>query len=257
MIDDELLVTLYWQPITSMHRELLVTLQVVDEVGDVIAESIEPPWSGNASVLTWPGGLAVQDEHSIFLPDGAATDQTRLQVAIGQLYRDGQVRPLPLVGGTITELDLGPINLSSSEPSERVAEGSLGGIVALVGYDPPPPLQVEAGTHLPLTLTWQSLVNAQEDYTVFIHLVGSDGVPLAQIDSEPLAGTYPTSFWRVGEQISDPYHLEIPPGVLAGDYELRVGLYLLSNGQRLPLVSTDGETLGDSILLDQVTITSP
>jgi hypothetical protein len=96
----------------------------------------------------------------------------------------------------------------------------------------------------------------QQDYTVFVHLVDSSGTPLAQRDSQPLAGEYPTSWWRAGERVIDPYLLEIPSSLAPGEYDLLAGFYLLSNGQRLPLLNQDGDTLGESAHLDLVTIRS-
>jgi hypothetical protein len=143
------------------------------------------------------------------------------------------------------------------EPAQLVAEGNLGNLARLVGYDPPPPLQAPLGTSLPLTLTWECLGIFDADYTVFIHLVGPDKRPLAQADSQPLSGAYPTTRWDVGERLADPYRLSIPVDLPPGDYDLLVGMYLLSTGQRLSLLRADGQVLGDSISLRKVTITKP
>jgi hypothetical protein len=97
----------------------------------------------------------------------------------------------------------------------------------------------------------------EADYTVFVHLVGAHGQPLAQVDSQPLAGIYPTSFWSVGERLTDPYLLYIPPDLPPGEYELLVGMYLLSTGARLPVLGVDGQVLGDSISLGPVTVEKP
>jgi hypothetical protein len=142
-------------------------------------------------------------------------------------------------------------------PSKLVTEGNLGSVARLVGYDPSPPLQATAGTTLPLTLTWEATGIFEQDYTVFIHLVGGDKQPLAQADSQPVGGDYATTFWDVGERLGDPYQLVIPSDLPPGEYELLVGMYLPSTGERLPLLAADGQVLGDSISLGQVTVTQP
>jgi hypothetical protein len=75
---------------------------------------------------------------------------------------------------------------------------------------------------------------------------------LAQADSQPLRGTYPTSFWDVGEILLDPYELAVPSGVPPAEYGLYVGMYLPATGERLP--SAGG---GDAIRLTGVTVEAP
>ena len=61
----------------------------------------------------------------------------------------------------------------------------------------------------------------------------------------------------MGERVQDPSLLEIPSGVSPGDYDLRVGMYILETGERLPLLGMEGQVLGDSITLGRVTVTLP
>jgi hypothetical protein len=143
------------------------------------------------------------------------------------------------------------------EPSTLVAEGNLGNVARLVGCDPPQPLHTAAGATLPLTLTWEALGAFEEDYTVFIHVVGADKQPLAQADSQPVGGDYPTTFWDIGQRLADPYRLVIPFDLPPGEYGLLVGMYLFSTGERLPLLGADGQILGDSISLGTVLVTEP
>jgi hypothetical protein len=143
------------------------------------------------------------------------------------------------------------------QPSQLVADATLGETVRLVGYDPPEPLTAAPGTRLPLTLTWESLATTGADYTVFVHLVGADGRPLAQVDSQPLGGAYPTSYWDAGERLADPYLLPIPAGLPLGEYGLLAGMYLLSTGERLQRVGENGQSVGDSISLGRLTVVEP
>jgi hypothetical protein len=143
------------------------------------------------------------------------------------------------------------------EPSQWVDVGVLGGVARLEGYDLPAPPEVTPGATLPLTLTWESLATTDAEYTVFVHLVGPDSRPLAQVDSQPLGGAYPTSYWDVGERLADPYRMHIPEDVLPGEYGLLAGMYLLSTGERLPLLDGDGQPVGDSIPLGRLTIVQP
>jgi hypothetical protein len=109
--------------------------------------------------------------------------------------------------------------------------------------------------HLPssklqLTLFWQPLARPSTDYTTFVHFRTSDGATLAQSDSQPLAGVYPTSRWQPAETIIDPITLPLPEDLPAGTYTLFVGLYRLDTLERLPVANdTSGE---NAIVLAEV-----
>ncbi len=113
------------------------------------------------------------------------------------------------------------------------------------------------GELLDLTLYWQALEEMEESYSVFTHLLGpyneATGGPLwGQDDSLPLRGSYPTTRWEEGEIVVDFYHLPIPPEAPAGEYEIEIGIYLLSTLERLPVRGPGGE--GDRILLGRIRV---
>jgi len=49
----------------------------------------------------------------------------------------------------------------------------------------------------------------------------------------------------------------VPASVPPGDYELRVGIYLLATGERLPLLDVNGQVLSDGISLGAVRVQAP
>jgi 4-amino-4-deoxy-L-arabinose transferase-like glycosyltransferase len=133
---------------------------------------------------------------------------------------------------------------------------TLDGRLELVGYDLPE-ASWQPGDIVPLTLFWQGLVTVSEEYTVFVHLVGGDGGLLAQSDSAPAGGALPTSAWEPGAQIVDRHGLLLPATLAPGEYELQVGMYVPGSGERLHVLSADGESLGDSLSLGRLHVTSP
>ncbi len=116
--------------------------------------------------------------------------------------------------------------------------------------------QPRPGDILQLTLFWQATAPIAERYKVFVHLVDAQGRIMAQRDSEPAGDSRITSAWPVGEVIADNYGLFIPPGSPAGEYSLRIGMYGLFDGRRLP-VSREGQRTGDFIELGRVDIRGP
>jgi len=89
------------------------------------------------------------------------------------------------------------------------------------------------GDVVAVAFDWLAVRGNLPNYTVFVHLVGADGHPVAQHDSEPVDGFRPTSSWTPGERITDRLGVFIPPDVKPGEYGLWAGLYERDTGQRL------------------------
>ncbi|HSD83130.1 MAG TPA: hypothetical protein VLG46_04700, partial [Anaerolineae bacterium] len=66
---------------------------------------------------------------------------------------------------------------------------------------------------------------------------------VAQADSSPQAGAYPTSFWDVDETVVDEHLLPLPAALPAGDYTIVVGLYRLDTGERLSITPGGGSEI--------------
>ncbi len=133
---------------------------------------------------------------------------------------------------------------------------------------PPPPsrlpadlprLDVQFGEHLVLLaaaqertqdglrvrLYWQARTHRPPlDTTLFVHLLDAQGGMLAQQDTRPLGGAYPTFVWDEGELVVTEHALPTPPD----GYRLRVGAYTLPYTSNLP-ASRDGQPLPDNALL--------
>jgi 4-amino-4-deoxy-L-arabinose transferase-like glycosyltransferase len=105
--------------------------------------------------------------------------------------------------------------------------------IALLGYEMDD--AAVPGQALKVTLYWRVLARMDDNYSVFVHLVGEDGALAAQRDSYPGLGNYVTSRWQVGEIIKDTYPVMMPDGAPS---RLRVlaGFYLLASQQRLPIL---------------------
>ena len=109
--------------------------------------------------------------------------------------------------------------------------------------------RVAPGGQVKISLEWQGLQSMQNDYTVFVHLLGPDGILHGQVDAWPVSGTRATSGWTPGETIQDPYTVQLPANAPPGPYNVEIGLYLLSTGQRLPVLNADGAPVDDRWLL--------
>ncbi len=141
---------------------------------------------------------------------------------------------------------IAPPPLSSGPPPRPLAV--FGGIAALLeaSASPSPPSR---GGNLQVALEWQALSASGRDYTVFVHLLDGDGRLVAQSDSQPAGGQFPTQIWAPGDRVRDVHELAVPPSAATGPYRLAVGLYSLGDLKRLPASGPDGEPLGDQFVL--------
>jgi hypothetical protein len=83
-----------------------------------------------------------------------------------------------------------------------------------------------------IRLVWQSLAEMDENYTVFVHLLGPESTFWGQHDGEPQDGRYPTSYWRRGERVADEHELVVSEDA-QGTGQMAVGMYLLETMDRL------------------------
>jgi hypothetical protein len=140
----------------------------------------------------------------------------------------------------------------SPPPIQHPRQAILGQRIRFLGYDLHR-LPLKPGEQIYLTLYWQALEKIDDDYTVFTHLLDSEGRLRAQKDNPPVHGFLPTSAWEVGEIIQDRYIIPLSSDILPGEYQLDVGMYQLETGQRLE-VQGGAEGERDRILLGTVEV---
>jgi hypothetical protein len=128
----------------------------------------------------------------------------------------------------------------------------LGQDLELLGFTAGP-AEVCAGDNLAVSLFWQAQRRPAQDYVVTLQLLDDSGRLRAQVDRPPVGGFRPTSSWTPGEVIRDNYGMALPSDLPPGRYHLIAGLYLPASLERLPVSSSDGLEMGDSVALGDVT----
>ena len=120
------------------------------------------------------------------------------------------------------------------------------------------PLTVQNGDTINLFLQWRSLAQAEESYTVFVHLIDAANRSYQELDYTPLGGAAPTHLWipkwLPGQRLWDPYRLTIRDDLPPGDYFIEVGLYEMTSGRRLHLADAQGNLVGDRYILGPVVV---
>jgi hypothetical protein len=140
---------------------------------------------------------------------------------------------------------------TTAEPAQEHVYADFGEQIALLGFDVSSD-QIKAGDTLYLTLYWKAQQGLDINYQVFVHLLGPDGL-VAQSDKiNP--GEFPTRRWPMDNYVRDEHQLQIPADLAPGVYELYTGLWVQSDGWRLPLLDSQGEQVGDRFKLMELTI---
>ncbi len=125
-----------------------------------------------------------------------------------------------------------------STPATRT-NYTFGQQIQLNGYEIHP-----AETGVELTLYWQALTQPAVGWTVFVHLIGENGELIAQGDSVPRRGNFPTQWWTAGSHIPDTHLLAGAIGCDAlSQYRLLLGFYNPATNERLPVSDETGQPL--------------
>ena len=98
---------------------------------------------------------------------------------------------------------------------------------------------VAAGDTLDVTIYWEALAPTATPYTVFVHLFSPEYGSLAQRDTYPGRGNYPTHFWDRGRAFVDTYRLYLPAELPATTGYIVLGLYDEATGERLPVTGAN------------------
>jgi hypothetical protein len=243
----EIGITLYWQGRQPLDTDYSTYLRLINGVYDVWAQEDGAPVRGMMPTSRWDEAVITDERRLQMLP---GTPPGIYQIAVG-VYDPATLQHLEPVGPE-EELLLGPVEvvrgLAGGPPApHHPREANLDDQIRLLGYDLEG--QPEPGGSLHLTLFWQALSIPQDDYTVFVHLVGGDGLIMGQVDSQPVSGFHPTSAWTGSEFVRDQYHVTISEAAPPGEYSLSVGMYRAGTGERLPFLDEQGDVLGDSLPL--------
>ncbi len=247
-LGDKIALEVYWQVLKPTERGYGVQLDVFNCEGTSM-EIQRRQTLGNGTMPTWrlTPGLIFADVYRIPLHRGDYP--TRVYVALN--FFDQQTNELMPWSCADPEkqchnrLSNIPVSLPWFERSRAALRTPLayfGSKIALLSAEiPKRPKRYE---DLVVQLTWRAREDIETDYTVFLHLLDSQGKLVAQNDQPPRRGCYPSSVWRAGDLIPDVISIErtkLTPLPL-GRYTLRVGLYDAKTLERLSVNSSNQQS---------------
>jgi hypothetical protein len=256
----EILVTLCWESLASTEEDYVYFVHFLGPEEMIVGARSTHPGLGRYPTSRWKPGDRFCDVLDVSVEDLAPAPAVYdIEIGWHEPGADQRLRtyasdgsPLELV--LLDRIKVAPEVYPSVTVPKRV-DADLGGQITLLGYNANG-LEVMPGDDLTVTLYWEARVPPPADYSVFLHLAASDGPPYAQDDGQPRHGGYPTSFWDVGEVVTDPRTIHIPLDLPSGDYPLVSGMYLLETGERLHWLGPDGDLEGDAVPLGTVIVQS-
>ncbi|MCK6629690.1 MAG: cellulase family glycosylhydrolase [Anaerolineae bacterium] len=190
-----------------------------------------------------PGSIGERSWPTSHLPTGFISGETetvgkiaRTDIAAGQVIVQGML--VDASAPDMPDLPAGVVPVSAVFNHE----------IELVGY------KLESKEAIDLTLYWRSVQEVANNYTVFIHLTDVNGLLLAQEDSPPGQGKFPTSRWSPGQLVEDEHHILTVENLSDGKYDLKVGLYNSVTGERLSVQSEGNPTPDSSLRLMELMV---
>jgi hypothetical protein len=237
-------VRLYWVARKRILHDYTFSVFLLGREEALVGTVNSYPGRGNYATRLWLPGEVVMDDYWVPVASTAqAPTGGSLRVSVYQQPGAAPIEAVDLHGRSaggapqIASVRLAAPYRLIYEPTYQ-ASASFGERVALTGYSIFPQ-NPAAGEEWQIGLVWRPLRRMSSDYTVFAHLVDDRGKVIAQADGPPVEGGYPTSLWRVGEQILDVHTMRLPKTVPSGHYGVLVGWYALETGERLTLDGAD------------------
>jgi hypothetical protein len=239
---DVVMVEVGWQILRSMDKNYSVAAVLLAPDGSVLAQRETYPGLGLRPTSYLQPGQTFDDAYPLKLKQ-TVSDPIVAHAVVNLFDNDSEPKiglPALAKNGTTVTPNVGYIkitpqpwpNYQPDYPVDiRFAES-----IALIGYDINDDYQAEeSASPMPaLVLYWKSLIPVDKNLVVFLHMVDTNGNVIAQADAPPTNNTYPTSWWAPGEVIADRHSLPNLSEIVT----VRLGLYQLDSGQRLPVVDS-------------------
>ncbi len=226
--------TLYWllddhqdEPATESP---LVRISLEDALG-----TARGTWEGPFPYRygEWHRGDVIATWHTISLPPDAPPGPYAIRV---EMDRPGSPAVRLAPGGPAADFPLPPVIPAEFENGLQLLDIQTRPAVG----DP---------DRVIIDLVWRVTQPLETSYTLFVHLLNQANELVAQADTLPVGGLFPTDAWPVGVPVRDQIEVALPPGAPPGQYTLWLGWYDWRTGQRLSIVDTAGQPLTDRIEL--------
>jgi hypothetical protein len=242
---EDLGVTVYLQGLRPMQRNYTLFLKVLDAKGQAIATVDSYPGRGELPTTFWQPGKVVVDRYRVHVVASAPVPNVD-RLILGFYWRPTMENlrvfddhGTPVGGAALLETI---VVRSPPDPSRARGGVVFGRSISLVDYDLDT-ATLRPGEAVTGYLLYGDLAPMRRDYTIFVHVVGPKGL-IAQDDSQPNRGEFPTAVWRPGDLIRHHFHVPLAAHTPPGEYQVLTGWYDLQTGQRLTTHEGDAIRIG-------------
>lgn len=80
--DDQIVLSLYWQPVMSAPHNHVIFIEAFDDAGKPVIQWYDPPLQGAYPVVYWQPGESLLDYHVLRLPEGIVSQPASLRIGI-------------------------------------------------------------------------------------------------------------------------------------------------------------------------------
>ncbi len=229
-------IRLYWQPLATSAADYSLFLHAVDSAGNVIGKIDTYPGRGLLRTSTWQAEVIYPDNYAILLEeDIEGRSALRVQVGWWDFESGEYLSPVDAEGKPIDSVMLNvggvageatPLNTEGFIP---VDNAHFGNVIQLKGYQ----LSEDNQT---LSLWWQATGTPDDHYTVFVQVLDEENNIIGQGDAPP---SFPTGYWRNGEQYITQHTIQYPETPTTGEYRIITGWYHPVDWRRLSTNTPD------------------
>ena len=252
-VDEVIPVTLYWRALRPIAEDYLLVIEVYDVDGRSLqTRGFHTPGNGTFPTGDWKPGDTFADTYPIWIKPGAdVPTRISLRVAWRKPGEEAELQPSceaqpecsPLFGALPIRMDQAAARPWQGKP----ARFRLGSVAEILESNAPG--VARAGDTITLTLDWRALSDVRDSYTAFVHVISDQGELVAQRDSVPRGGRFPTQHWLAGDVVPDQFALPIRADAPPGLYRVKVGLYETQSRERLPAWTAGGELLPNGLIV--------
>lgn len=233
-------VILFWRVLQARREPLTLNVRLLDRNDNEITRSTEPLFKNiepSFGILRVPLTISAPTEPGVYRLELSIDAGNQGRIPVLSRQKEPVADKLFLAPFKIAPMLMPPQELQSA----RTINARFGEAIELKADT----LQ-QTSDVVRVTLFWQCVAKPAKAYTVFVHLIDTNGNMLTQADSEPQGGAYPTTLWDAGEIVRDEYVLalrDLPPG----EYQIEIGMYTQPSLERLPVNDSDHLLLPDRI----------
>lgn len=251
-----LAVTLEWRVLRRAEHNYTVGLHLLGRDNRPLGGVNRYPGLGNRATSIWRPGDRWRETFWLKVDDGQGLPSIG-RLALTLFRADGNGEYLPAVAADGTPLGdtiyfgrvrVGPVPTSTvglSPPTIAFGDPTWPDL-ALTDWRLDGELQ--AGTTITVTLTWQALAAGQADLTTFVQVLDNANRWVAGRDGPP-DPQYPTGLWLPGDTVTRQFVVALPADLPTDAYRLLVGLYDPTTGQRLPAYVEGQRQADDAVQL--------